>query len=79
MDKLQFESMWDKNTILLADIFDAIQANTFVTAKAANPKNQMQKPKPYPRPKHGKEEKARKPLPFKNTIVVKKGGEQDSR
>ncbi len=43
-------AQWSTEAHLLAAVFDSLQALTYVTVKAANPKNNPPKPKPLPRP-----------------------------
>jgi hypothetical protein len=57
MDKSEFEHMWDMTNAQLADLYDAISYNTFALVKMNSDKHStVPQPKPYPRPKYGKQE-----------------------
>lgn len=69
---------WDVNTYVLANIFDAVQSNTYAFI-AANSKKKPPKPEPMPRPSN---KKAKKKDPANNKfaamarLAFKKGREQ---
>lgn len=78
MDAFEYAQMWDTTNAQLADVFDAIQYNTFVLASANTAKGspQPKQPKPYPRPQYGKREEKKRvnPLEGMPTIRVPKKG-----
>lgn len=70
MNQAEFDEMWNTDNAQLADIFDAIQQNTYVliSANTDSKSPKPKQPKPYPRPTYGKKEAKKKDAPRLNPL-----------